>query len=553
MRRFGVFLIFAAVSGCATADSSRQIPPPVASVEASVEASTATVTETATSSGFLMAESMEPDEPVRFTETVRPLWVETGTVTDSDLPPGEHERIDYWIDFLSGRGQKSFRTWLARTTRYVPLFWAILDRYDLPRDLVFLAMVESGFSTSAYSRAAAVGPWQFMASTGRSYGLRIGFWVDERRDFEIATDAAARHLRDLYAAYGDWFLAMAAYNAGAGKVNRAIRRYGSDDFWILSERPYLRRETKHYIPKIMAAARVSKNPEAFGLTSVEYLPPLDWDVRTTTRSVSLQHLAAACAEVDESQLRALNPALRCGVTPPAESWIVRIPAGLTATCAAALEQALRAEPFVYRYHELRTDDSLAGVARRYRTTPDAILAFNRIEPDQFLDFDEVVVPVPRERAKSVPVRKPPALAYRPATYGPQPVRLVRYRVRSGDSLWRIARRYDVSISDLCRWNGLRRNQVLSIGSRLRIYQGGPRRLAHARSTSRVASPRRDRASGPRPSEHVVRPGESWWSVAHRYQITIESLCRANDMTVDDVLQPGDELRIPRGTEDATRL
>lgn len=521
--------------------------------------------ETSTDADFV-SELPIDDDPDRGVPSadgqVRPILAVTGTIASFDLPMREHERVDFWVEYLSSRGRPHFSKWLGRSTRYVPLFWSVLDRYDLPRDLVFLSMVESGFSTSAYSWAHAAGPWQFVASTARHYGLRIDFWVDDRRDFEKATDAAARHLRDLYDRYEDWFLAMAAYNAGAGKVNRAIRRYGTEDFWEIAERRYLKRETKHYVPKILAAARVSKLPHVYGFEDVMYQAPLDWEVVTTTRATSLVAMAGACPhEIDLDAVAALNPSLRCGVTPPGETWDIRVPAAVTATCAAALQAAPAAEAFVYRYHPVAATDRIEDVARRHHTTVDAILSFNRIDRDQFLDFEEIVIPVPKAFAHEVPIRKPPHLAFRPPGYGPQSLRLVRYRVRSGDSLWRISQKFHVSIGDLAKWNGLRRSSTLRIGDRLRIYLGGraARRVA-AREAARktTVSSRRGRAGSrevskraPRRStqptpggEHVVAPGESPWLIADRYGLDVADVLALNDLRPGQVIQPGQKLVLP---------
>lgn len=521
--------------------------------------------ETSTDAEFVMNLPLEDGEPEPSGQLgMDPVWTETGTTASFDIPMTETEAVQFWRDYLAGRGSRVFRKWLGRSTRFVPLFHQILEEYGLPKDLVFLAMVESGFSTSAYSWAHAAGPWQFVASTARHYGLRIDFWVDERRDFERATDAAARHLSDLYQRYGDWYLAFAAYNAGVGKVNRAIRRYRTEDFWALSERRYLRRETKQYVPKILAAAQLAKSPTHHGLTEVSYQPPLAWTTVTVTTATSLKAFAAACPdEVQLEDMKALNPALRARVTPPEERWPVRVPSSVTATCSDALRAAPAAEGFVYRYHQVEPSDRLESVAQLHRTTAQEILAFNGIEPDQFSDFDEMVIPVPRRWAHRVPVIVPPRLPFRSPVYGPQQVRLVRYRVRAGDSLWKIAQRFRVSIAELLRWNGLRRDTVLAVGRPMRIYLGSDaavrraqQRLAGRGLASKGRSspaPSRSRMARPgRPPEdsgrrHRVQPGESYWLVAHRTRTSVADLLALNGKELQDVLQPGDILRVPKST------
>lgn len=556
---------FLSAIGCAGGPTPAPAPPAASAARSEPGVTEEVIeVETSTDAEFVAELPIDAEPDVGIPEPsvdVAPILAVTGTVASYDLPMREHERVDFWKDYLSNRGREHFSKWLSRSTRYVPLFWSVLDHYGLPRDLVFLSMVESGFSTSAYSWAHAAGPWQFVASTARRYGLRIDFWVDDRRDFEKATDAAARHLRDLHDMYGDWFLAMAAYNAGPGKVNRAIRRYGTEDFWELSERRYLRRETKHYVPKILAAAQLSKLPHVHGLDAIEYQPPLEWEVVTTTRATSLRAMAEACPrELDEDALRALNPSLRCGVTPPGETWSIRVPSAVTASCAEALRAAPGRERFVYRYHPVAVNDSIQRVAAQHHTTVDAILDFNRIESDQFLDFEEIVIPVPKASAAEVPIRKPPHLAFRPPGYGPQSLRLVRYRVRSGDSLWRISARFHVSISDLMKWNGLRRSSTLQIGDRLRIYLGGRAARAVAARDTSTSSPRAEASSTSRTrsnvarrtvraepgAEHVVAPGESPWLIADRYGLDVGDVMAVNGLSPGDVIQPGQKLALPAG-------
>lgn len=410
----------------------------------------------------------EPGPPA----AVAPILAVTGTVVTFDIPMSDDERVEEWVEYLTSRGRRWYGKWLGRSTRYVPIFWKILDRHELPRDLVFLSMIESGFSPRAYSWAHAAGPWQFMPRTGRQYGLRVGFWVDERRDFELATEAAARYLSRLYEYYqGDWYLAWAAYNGGVVRINRAVRRLRSRDFWRLSRTWHLRRETKHYVPKLLAAARIAKQPDKYGFDDVSYMPPLAWEVLTVTVATDLKTLASACGLDDQEELVTLNPALRIKVTPPGTAYPVRVPEGMVDQCSKGLAGMSATERMTYRYYEVKRRDSVASVAKRFLTTAEAILSFNGIEEDQLQDFDELVVPVPLEAAASVPIAEPPRREYRPNVYGPEGAERIVYVVRPGDSLWRIARRFRVSLKKLRLWNGLWKNSRLQVGQKLRLYVG----------------------------------------------------------------------------------
>ncbi len=414
---------------------------------------------------------VEEDEPLLDGGIrVPPILAMTGTVS-FDIPMVEDERVDQWVDFLTGRGRDWYEKWLGRSTRYVPIFWKILDQYGLPRDLIFLSMIESGFSPNAYSWAHAAGPWQFVPATGRDYGLEIGFWIDERRDFERATDAAARYLRHLHEYFGDWYLAWAAYNAGARKVERAIQRLRTRDFWRLSRSWLLRRETSHYVPKLLAAAKIAKQPDRYGFGDVLYLPPLSWDVLTVTVATDLKTIARACGLEDASAIEALNPALRAQVTPPGRAYPLRVPSGRKSTCEKGLSSIPPAERMTYRWCGVQRKDSPTVIAQRFHTTPEAILTFNKITESQLHDFDELVVPVPLIQAEQVPIETPPRERVRPGRYRPEGQQLIVYRVRSGDSLWRIARKYRVSLKKLRLWNGLWKRATLRVGQKLRIYVG----------------------------------------------------------------------------------
>src|SRR5215471_11693663 len=235
-----------------------------------------------------------------------------GQVKDRyDIPMEMQPLVGEYVQFFRGPGRKWFRKWMSRSTRYIPEMEPILEAQGLPKDTVYLAMIESGFAPHAYSWARAAGPWQFISSTAKIFGLRQDFWVDERRDPLKATDAAARYLERLHAQLGNWYLAWAAYNAGRGKVQRLIDRRGTTDFWELSEGRGLAKETKHYVPKLIACALVAKNPTAFGFKENEFdfLTPVETVQVKLTEAADLDVLARS-AEIPVEQLKELNPELR---------------------------------------------------------------------------------------------------------------------------------------------------------------------------------------------------------------------------------------------------
>ncbi len=287
-----------------------------------------------------------------------------------------------YIQFFQGPGRKWFRKWMSRSTRYIPMMTPLLERGGLPRDTVYLAMIESGFSPGATSWARAAGPWQFISATGRRFGLRQDFWVDERRDPFKATVAAGRYLTELHSALGHWYLAWAGYNAGGEKLRRMVERRGTNDFWALSDGKGLAKETKHYVPKLIACALVAKHPHAFGFSDDEFdfQRPLEFDEVPVVEPTDLDVLARA-AGIGTESLKDLNPELRRWCTPPASAahpYLVRVPRGSRETVVAALARIPAQERLTYRIHHVRKGDTLSRIAVQYHSAPEAILQFNRL-------------------------------------------------------------------------------------------------------------------------------------------------------------------------------
>lgn len=233
----------------------------------------------------------------------------------SDYPIVVNRDVIRWIEYFQTRGRNAMVTWLKRGQDVIPRAVPILEKNGLPRDLIYLSMIESGFNNRAFSSAAAVGPWQFIRSTGKMYGLRIDDFVDERRDPEIATQAAARYLSDLYASLGDWHLASASYNAGEGRIHKALRRSNDDDFFSLSQAKLLPNETRNYVPKLIAALYIGKNPQLFGFEVEQGSRAIETQSVKLTRPIALKDLATS-ANIDLKVLENLNPSLRVGVSPP---------------------------------------------------------------------------------------------------------------------------------------------------------------------------------------------------------------------------------------------
>lgn len=428
------------------------------------------------------------------------------------VPVDANARVAASIRFFQTRGRKTYLTWMRRAGRYRDLIVPILRDEGVPEDFFYLAMIESGFNPRAYSRAHASGLWQFIRHTARLEGLTINHWVDERRDPVRSTRAAARHLKALYANLGDWRLASAAYNAGPGRVSRAIARAGIRDFWSLE----LPTETRNYVPLFMAAVVISKDPALFGFDAVVVDPPVRYEVARLSRYVDLK-VAARIMGVSVKVLRQLNPELRRVITPPkSRSYHLRVPPGKATVLVREYARLPASERTgVYEYLVQRGDNisSIAaafGVSIRLIANANSLSNANLIHPGQTL--------------------------YVPAAEGVRVTRSVGrsgagvgYKVRRGDSLSTIARRFGVTVAQLRAWNGLR-GDLIRPGQQLRVGQVV------------AAAPRKPTlttgADGRR--LHSVGRGESLWSIARQFNSTVDDL-RVWNRLRGTTIYPGQEL------------
>src|SRR5215469_4221336 len=295
--------------------------------------------------------------------------------TQSDLPLVINDYVAGYINYYSSRGKGTFERALARSGRYREMILRIFKEEGVPKDLIYLAQAESGFIPVALSRAGARGMWQFMASRASGYGLERNWWVDDRQDPEKATRAAARHLKDLYNLFGDWYLAMAAYNSGPGNVQQAVKRTGYADFWELYKRDVLPKETKNYVPIILAMTIMSKNPAQYGLDTLQAEPSEQYDVVRVDYPVDLR-LAAECVDSPVEDLVDLNPSLVRRTTPKDQPFNLHLPSGTKERYEAAIAAIPKDKRVAWRFHKVQPGDTLAGIAKKYHTTERAISEAN---------------------------------------------------------------------------------------------------------------------------------------------------------------------------------
>jgi membrane-bound lytic murein transglycosylase D len=314
----------------------------------------------------------------------------------------DHPKVRHFIKYYSVTAKNSFAELLARSGKYVPMIATVLTQEGLPRELGYLALLESQFVLNTTSRNGAAGLWQFIASTGRRYGLRIDQWVDERRDPVKSTRAAAAYLKDLHDYYGRWFLATAAYNAGPGNVDKALRQSQAKDFWSIKAKEQLSEETRDFVPKFIAIALIASDPEKYGIHDVRYEAPLDYEEIEITAPMKLERLAEI-AETDLSTLKSLNPALLRHATPPGESnFRVNVPVGRAAVFLAnpkdrKPEKEVEAARVVT--HEVKKGETLISIARRYGLTVRALMDFNGLRTSQVKIGQKLAILLKEIRAK----------------------------------------------------------------------------------------------------------------------------------------------------------
>ena len=323
---------------------------------------------------------------VEFSKKRRDDEIKADALSGKTFPLVYNEFVDQWIRYFTGRGRSTFERWLGRSTRYIPTMKEVLRNEGLPEDLIYLAMIESGFNPKASSRAKAVGPWQFMKGTGQRYKLEVGYWLDERRDFIKATIAAAHYLKELHEVFGSWYLAAASYNAGEGKVLNAIRKDRSRNFWELCRtKKNFRAETRNYVPKIIAAALIAKSPEKYNFTNIEYENPFLWASVKIPSGVDLRSVADVI-NVDKDELLILNSELRRGITPPQDDgYEIKVPPQSKDLLLAKVHE-LKSQKLnkYFVTHRVRRGDTIGSIARRYGSSIQTILEINDLKKARHL-------------------------------------------------------------------------------------------------------------------------------------------------------------------------
>ncbi len=469
--------------------------------------------------------------------------VETGEVTDPelrklaaadvrettyDLPIEINDRVISFLDlYTKGSGRRTIEVALERIGLYRPMIERILAEEGVPLDLIYLAQVESLFKPKARSRAQAQGMWQFISSRGAEYGLRQNWWIDERSDPEKSTRAAAQHLGDLYEQFGDWYLAMAAYNSGPGRVSRAMARTGSSDFWTLAGQRQLPRETRNYIPTILAMTIIGKNPTKYGFD----VTPSDGIEAERVRVSSATDLRVIADYLDLplDQLQTMNPHVLRWATPPDDTeFELNLPVGYAKSYAERIAPLPDDKRILFRHHLVSSGETLSHIARRYGVSISAITETNKISARRIIRIGQsLVIPISGITVPGDSLAR--VVGARPATpVAPPEV----YRIRRGDTLSTIARRFGLSIGNIKVWNRMASNLLIAGESLV---------LTTPTATTGASAKKSDT-----PNQRLVyrvRRGDTLSKIALSHKTSVRAIREWNPESDLSIIRPGDQITI----------
>ncbi len=449
------------------------------------------------------------------------------------IPLVFNEAVEHYIRYFTTTKKDLFKRWLRRKKRYAPLVKEILREHGLPEDLVYLAMIESGFNLHAYSPMKAAGPWQFIPETGRRYGLVVNHWVDERRDLRKSTVAAARYLQELFDQFGCWYLAAAGYNAGENRIDKVIKRYDTKDFWKLRAYNTLPRETREYVPQLIAAAVIAKDPERYGLGAIENVEPFEFVKVTVPGGVPLKALARA-ASIDLPSVRSLNPEIRRGITPPGKIYGIKLPvdtdkASFHSSLTSILNEGRRVAG-VFR-HMTQRRDNIRKIARRYGVSREDLILVNgkplklnkgkAVYIPRFDDGESVKKSI---HVKTANLRK--KMSKRTAQSPVTDRKSVIHVVKKGETLSSIAVQYGLDVRMLKRINRLKTDRI-ERGKRISISLAG-----HVRNIPKEEQKKYYR----------VQKGDTLSGIAEKYGKSVRTLRKMNHLK-NNRIQMGMRLRV----------
>ncbi len=457
-----------------------------------------------------------------------------------DFPITINSHVEFFLDKFQNSMHKTFEKWLERSGRYLPMIQEELRKANMPLDLAYLPMIESGYRLTAYSRAKAVGPWQFMHATGRAYGLDIDNYIDERRDPIKSTHAAISFLSDLYAEFDSWELAVAAYNAGGGRVRQAIRKKGSRDFWQLIKGSQLKNETKYYVPKLIAAIIIAKDPESYGFKNIAYEEPLAFETLEVPRWTTMEALAVAC-EAPLEEIHNLNRQLRRAITPPGTNYYtVRLPPGKKELTALNLPRVKATISTAYKTHVIQKGETVSRICQKYDINKKTLLKANNLRSNMLMAGKRLRIPYRTTSYKLIDESLMTA-GLKPAEMLPE--NMIIHKIKPGETVSELSRRYNVPAHMIAAWNGLDNLNRIRAGQQLAFYLQDSDNIE---SNQIAAAGKKVRPvtteAGLRPDYYQVIGGDTLWAIARKFQTTPEQIRRWNNLK-DDTIHPGHRLAL----------
>jgi membrane-bound lytic murein transglycosylase D len=501
-------------------------------------------------------EKLENIEPKVCLDEELDALSETGTWDDKSLsgnvlisdgvfgfPVVLNNKVNMYLNLFQNKQREQFRRWLARSTIYRPMMEKELEDAGLPKDLVYLAMIESGYNELACSSAKAVGLWQFMQATGRQYDLQIDKYLDERRDPLKSTKAAVTYLSDLYKEFDDWYLAVAAYNGGPGKIRNGLRKHNVDNFWDLAGKEHLHMETKRYVPKLIAALLIAKNPEKYGFTDIAYNEPLRYDTLTVGPGMSLEAIALISNSTTK-QIEKLNQDLRLGKTPlNRDKYEVKIP---EATAEIATKNLSRLHSMVstgYKIHKVRKGESLTNIGRRYGINKTTILKANNLHSSKLANGRKLRIPYNTITYRLLPEGSSQALA----AYSDN---LILHRITPGETLSKISKKYNVSPEMIVGWNGLKNIHSIRVGQQLALYIDSGDNLMAGKDGTPVTSFKAEKKKSKISISEVwyewynVQNGDSLWTISKKFSASTADIKKWNNLK-SNLIHPGSQLKLKK--------
>ena len=372
------------------------------------------------------------------------------------FPLVRNRQVNHYLRYYQSSGRGHFKASLEKSGAYLPYITQVLERENIPAELAYLALLESNFNVRAYSRNHAAGMWQFVRTTAQRCGLRVDQWLDERMDFEKSTQAAACYLKRLYREFGSWDLVVAAYNAGEAPVKKALCRNRGKKFWDLNKRTPFNCETVNLVSQLMATIIIAQEPSAYGFTALNYQKPRAYDSVTIPEATALERIAQNCG-CTLSELQQLNPSLKKDSTPPAyPDFQLYIPHDTKKLYVAARAEDTKTKHTAQNKHIIKKGETLNQIAQRYKTSPHALLTFNEIPNPQSIKGGAVIFIPASSEAVNHDDSKVKKVSYAPESLASA---AIVCRVRTGDTLWSIARAYNVRPEQVKQWNKLKGNTI----------------------------------------------------------------------------------------------